>query len=229
MNSSSAAVLRHLLAIFRWPILGFSLIFATTTTVVGVAVRTTDRNGVLDLRWSSEAPKGFLLIVTLIIAAMFVRLYIAHGVTRHDIVTAVAVLFGPLSILFLLGFAALAAATGLIAGGADSPPVPFDTVSNSLRTLGLGLLVFPAWSVSGWLIGIGFVRFGAWRGIAFLAAAVAPAVLAELASAATQPGSSLPGGAWWVLPTLVAFAGGAWAVRPLTGGVEVRKVLSVPA
>ncbi len=101
--------------------------------------------GDISEQWTSlpSPPRFFLFVVTIIAASLFVRLYTTYGVTRRDITTGAIVLFGLLSVLFLVVAAGLAAAARAIAGP-QSAPGTFGTVSDTLHTLGVGLITFPA-------------------------------------------------------------------------------------
>ena len=84
------------------------------------------------------------------------------------------------------------------------------------RGFAMVLLGYLAWPCTGWLVGVGFVRFGAWGGIAFIPVAAMPAVASELAY--LRPSVLVAAGLVAVL------ASGAWGTWWLARGVEVRQV-----
>jgi hypothetical protein len=212
-------VLRHLARTFRWPVL---IVLSISLLNTGATNVTLSHNGdSFDGVISTPPPRWFLFIMAIVVATTFVRLYIAYGITRRDTVVAAAVLFGTLSVASVVVGRTVASVAGAISGSGST----MDSVAPSA---GIGLLACLAWSVSGWLCGIGFVRFGVWGGLAFLAPALVPAAAAEVAGVATLTTAPLSP-TLWIPVALVALGAGAWAVLALTRGVEVRRVLNVPA
>lgn len=175
-------------------------------------------------------PKWFLFVITILIAAVELPTYVAHGVTRRDVclaslamLSATAFGFG----LLTLGMFGLESATfRLIGVDGLNGALPVSSGPDALRLVGEASLLYLLWAAWGWLVGAGYYRFGAWRGTLFLAPAGLPVLIGELAMNGDNAGSGLaslaPGAAaaLTVAATLLALLGAFVLVRD----VPIRKV-----
>ena len=217
------SVRNHLYATYRLPFLIFAGLFAlawTLLTVLFVLNRDLAAADIADIwRWGTAPPaKYFLFTIALIIASVQLRIYVAFGLTRRDVVLGSFRFFGP-AVLFIATFSlVLYGVIALVSWLLGSPLLADPAPADGALAAALAMVGFVAWVVSGLLIGVGFVRFGAWGGIAFSALGAIPAAASELAYLRFGPLA--------ILVVAVAVLAGGWAVPVLARGVEVRKVAS---
>ena len=190
----------------------------TLLTVLFVANRDPAAADISEIwRWGAAPPaKYFLFTVALVIATVQLRIYVAFGVTRRDVVFGSYRFFGS-AVLFVAAFSVVMyGVVNLVSWLLGSPPAVDMVPGNGVLAAGLAVVGFFAWVVSGWLMGVGFVRFGAWGGIAFLPVGAIPAAASELVY--------LRSSALAMLAVVAAVLVGGWAVPVVARGVEVRKV-----
>lgn len=231
-SAARAAVAAHLWATYRLPFLIFVALFALAWIVLAVIlgvngdVIASDLTDVL--RWATVPPvKYFLFTIAIIVAAVQLRIYVAFGLTRRDVVLGGARFFAIAAPFMALYSQLLYLAIAVVSDLVDAPPPAGYSHVAAIWALLLAFLGFLAWTASGGLVGLGFVRFGAWGGIAFLPVAAVPAAAAEIAYLAPflPAGIGLVAGAAVVVVVGVLLASG-WVALRLARGVEVRKVAS---
>lgn len=129
------------------------------------------------LRW-------FLLVVAVCIPVLQLPVLVAHGVTRRRVADATAVLLPLVAVagaaVMAVGFLvehAVADAAGQARSVAESHL--FDEPTQVHLVLAEYTLVLAAWMVTGWLIGLGYYRFGLHWGTLALPAAVLPMLATE--------------------------------------------------
>ncbi|MDQ7905596.1 hypothetical protein RB614_13830 [Phytohabitans sp. ZYX-F-186] len=132
-----------------------------------------------------SAPKYFLLAVGVMLATVYLPVYVGNGVTRRDfalgaslyILLAAAVY----AVFMTLGFAIeypIYSARDLMGNLTD--PYPVRSMADALAMLVGQLLVGAVYLVCGWLMGTCFYRLGAWWGIVLIPLTVLPAVVTEI-------------------------------------------------
>jgi hypothetical protein len=135
--------------------------------------------------YGTQSPKYFSVAIGSTLAPAVFNLLVVHGVTRR--------MFAVAGSIFLVGAAAATSLIWVIAyqverglySLADLPQV-LDNPHLFTRTTQVGLifleffLMILAHETAGWLISIGFFRFGFWKGLALLPLGLLPAVAAEL-------------------------------------------------
>jgi hypothetical protein len=161
-----------------WLLLVGGTFFFRTTLLMGI-----NSPGASAWRWFAVTPpKWFLFVLAIITAGVYLQVFIGHGITRRNIVLGVGVVFG---------IGALASGLAVVAGFGVERIVfaATDRLTEAHPTASLAgigvialtvVLQYAAFSLSGWLVGAGFYRFGAWGGIAFIVPALLPAALAEV-------------------------------------------------
>lgn len=177
-------------------------------------------------------PKWFLFVIGILMAAVELPTYVAHGITRRHVCLASLVTFGITAVAFgmlAVGFFWLETAILDRAGvGPEvTDPLRIGSVEDAMTLLVVTSVLFLIWAAWGWLVGAGYYRFGPWLGTLFLIPAGVPVLLAE--GVTTRPGSglrflsSLTGGA---VPAVIAVAAAAALVGSylLVRDVPLRKV-----
>ncbi len=173
---------------------------------------------------SITPPKWFLLVVGIVAAGVELPMYIAQGITRRHYALACLVCTG-----FVVG---AFATVGLAWYGIDyltlaatghlselTSPYPVRSIADGLAVLVGAVVVLLAWTCSGWLVGLGFYRFGALWGLPFLLLAALPLVAVEWAFEADQLGFALD-----VTVGIAAVAAGVAGIYFLIRDVPVRKI-----
>ncbi|CAM3376419.1 hypothetical protein [Stackebrandtia soli] len=138
--------------------------------------------------WSGARwlPQYFLLVLGVAVSAPSLRVFVAHGRTRRDVLVG-GVVHGALmsllvAVLMMVGFGLERFAFGL-AGVEQFSGVDLLGSAGSTATLFAQFLVlYLAYFVAGWLICSGYVCFGGWIGTAILPVAILPALIAEAVS-----------------------------------------------
>jgi hypothetical protein len=181
--SAVRAVARQLLRGYGWIFVGFWAVLITGTIVFRLALRMgINSPGSTAWQWFTVSPpKWFLFVLAIIAATVYLPSFIGHGITRRNAALGTGIVFGGAAVTFGLalvaGFAVerfLLAADGRLT--AAHPAASF----GSLATVALtAVLHYAAFSLAGWLVGVGFYRFGAWGGIAFVTPAMVPAAVTE--------------------------------------------------
>lgn len=135
--------------------------------------------------YGTQSPKYFSVAIGCALAPALFNLLVVHGVTRR--------MFAVAGSIFLVGAAAATALIWVIAYQVERGIYDLAGLTQALenphlftRTTQVGLifleffLMILAHEAAGWLISIGFFRFGFWKGLALLPLGLLPAVAAEL-------------------------------------------------
>jgi len=229
--STVAPVLRTFASFGRVSLLGFAAILTGLVGVVGLA---THRWGELDHSvWViAGLPVSIYLFVLGILApATLLMPLVAHGVTRRAFAVAsgvaTLVLGAGAGLYMVVGFLAERAAYAAVGGSAAlQEPHLFDTTGQLHLVFAEYSLLAAAYLVAGWLIGIGYQRFGWLGGTIGVLPALLPFAAVEFALGLgppepSRPTADLPVGAGLLL-AMVAVGIGLLAGRWLLHGVPVR-------
>jgi hypothetical protein len=179
-------VLRTMIVGLRPMIIGYWFVM-TLTFLIGGVVTQLFTGGIDHSMWDygTQSPKYFSAAIGITLTPAIFSLLIAHGVTRR--------MFSVASSIILTGAAACTALLWVLSYQVERGIYDWAGLTQTLsnphlftRTTEVGLifaeffLLTLSHEVAGWLIGIGFVRFGFWKGLALLPLAVLPAAAAEL-------------------------------------------------
>jgi hypothetical protein len=214
-----------------WPVAaGYWAIMAAVALTVGVTVGAFGEIKTSLVQYPLlNAPKYFLMVFGILATTMQLPIYVAHGVTRREFIRGAAVFFAALATAFTalqlvaLGIEyAVYSAQDLLPRLTEAHPLASagDAGRLFLQTLLLGL----AYLATGWLIGVGYYRFGPWLGTAFIVPACLPAVATEAAFNARLIGldvAALP----IALVLSAAIIAVAWAAcYALTRSLAIKKI-----
>jgi hypothetical protein len=179
-------VLRAMVVGLRQMIVGYCLVMVVVFFVGGLATQLIG-GGIDHSMWDygTQSPKYFSAAVGITLTPALFTLLVAHGVTRR--------MFAVASGILLVGAAASIAAFWVITYQVEHLIYAAAGLTQALanphlftRTSQVGLifteffLLIISHEVAGWLVGIGFYRFGFWKGLALLPLGLVPAVAAEL-------------------------------------------------
>jgi hypothetical protein len=178
-------VLQAMLIGLRPVILGYCLVMVVTFTVGGLITQFVG-GGVDHSMWDygTQSPKYFSAAIGITLTPALFTLMIAHGVTRRMFAVASSIFLvgtaASIALLWVLvyqvehGIYALAGLTQVL----QNPHLFTNTSQVGLIFTEFFLLIV-SHEVAGWLLGIGFYRFGFWKGLLLLPLGVLPAAAAE--------------------------------------------------
>jgi hypothetical protein len=136
--------------------------------------------------WGTTPSKYFLMAMGIHAAAVYVPLYIGHGVTRRHFALGAATFFGATSVVFagaiLAGYLIeliMYGASGQFGGVNGSNPV--DSVGGAFTVFARWVLIYAAFVCTGWLIGASFYRYGVWIGILLIPVGAVPGFVTDFA------------------------------------------------
>ncbi|WBQ06633.1 hypothetical protein [Kribbella sp. CA-293567] len=213
-------------------IVGYWLVM-TVAFLVGGLISQLIGGGFDNSTWDygTHSPKYFSSAIGITLTPAIFALMIAHGVTRR--------MFALAGSIILVGAATATALIWLLAYQVERVVYDWAGLTQALanphlftKTSQVGLifteffLLIIAHEVAGWLIGIGFYRFGFWKGLALLPLGLVPAAAAEfllvaqwLAEALSSTGYHRPSLAIGVPGVLAVSALGLYAgyllLRPM--------------
>ncbi|WP_112242643.1 hypothetical protein [Kribbella monticola] len=179
------SVLQAMVIGLRPMILGYCLVMVVTFALGGLITQFVG-GGVDHSMWDygTQSPKYFSAAIGITLTPALFTLMIAHGVTRR--------MFALAGSIMLVGAAAAIALLWVVVYQVER--VIYDaagltqTLTNQhlfTTTSQVGLifleyfLLIVSHEIAGWLIGIGFYRFGFWKGLALLPLGLIPAAAAE--------------------------------------------------
>jgi hypothetical protein len=178
-------VLQAMVIGLRTKIIGYCLVMVVTFTVGGLISQFIG-GGIDHSIWDygTQSPKYFSAAIGITLTPALFTLLIAHGVTRR--------MFAVASSILLVGTAASIALLWVLVYQVEHVIYAFAGLTQALtnphlftKTTQVGLifieffLMIVSHEVAGWLIGIGFYRFGFWKGLALLPLGILPAAAAE--------------------------------------------------
>jgi hypothetical protein len=179
-------VLRAMLIGLRPMLIGYWLLMVAGFLLVGVTFQVV--TGVVDHSmwdYGTQSPKYFSAAIGITLTPALFTLLIAHGVTRR--------MFALASSILLVGAAASLAVLWVVVYQVERGIYSWAGLTQTLanphlftKTSQVGLifteffLLIISHEVAGWLLGIGFYRFGFWKGLALLPLGILPAAAAEL-------------------------------------------------
>ncbi|RZT20286.1 hypothetical protein EV649_3432 [Kribbella sp. VKM Ac-2569] len=178
-------VLRALAVGLRPMLLGYWAVMVVALFVIGVIFQILS-SGVTSSAWDygTQSPKYFSMAVGITVTPAYFALLISQGITRR--------MFSVAAGIYLTGAAAATALLWVLVyqvehvlyasqGWTDKLTNPhlFTSTSQVGLVFAEFFLMIVAHEVTGWLLGITFVRFGFWRGILLLPLALVPAASAE--------------------------------------------------
>jgi hypothetical protein len=169
----------------RQMLVGYWIVMLVAFLVVGLVIELAT-SGVTSSMWDygTQSPKYFSLAIGVTLTPAYLALLVAHGVTRR--------MYAVASGIYLTGAAAATSIVWVLAYRAEHALYAWqgwpDQLTNphlftSTSQVGLVFteffLLILSHEVTGWLLGITFVRLGFWRGLMMLPLALIPAVAAE--------------------------------------------------
>jgi hypothetical protein len=180
------SVLQAMMIGLRPMILGYCLVMVVSFAIGGLI--TQYFGGGLDHSmwdYGTQSPKYFSAAIGITLTPALFTLLIAHGVTRR--------MFALASSILLVGAAASLALLWVVVYQVERGIYDLAGLTQTLgnphlftKTSQVGLifteffLLIISHEVAGWLLGIGFYRFGFWKGLALLPIGLLPAAAAEL-------------------------------------------------
>jgi hypothetical protein len=206
-------VLRAMVVGLRQMIVGYCLVMVLCFLLGGLAIQLVG-GGVDHSMWDygTQSPKYFSAAIGITLTPALFTLLIAHGVTRR--------MFAVASSILLVGAAASLAAFWVIVYQVEHLIYAAGGLSQTLanphlftKTSQVGLifteffLLIISHEVAGWLLGIGFYRFGFWKGLALLPLGLLPAIAAELLLVAQWLAQALANTSYHRPPLAVAVPG----------------------
>jgi hypothetical protein len=207
------SVLQAMVIGLRPMILGYCLVMVVTFALGGLITQYVG-GGVDHSMWDygTQSPKYFSAAIGITLTPALFTLMIAHGVTRR--------MFAVASSIMLVGAATAIALLWVVVYQVER--VIYDaagltqTLTNQhlfTTTSQVGLifleyfLLIVSHEVAGWLIGIGFYRFGFWKGLALLPLGLVPAAAAEFLLVAQWIAQALENTGYHRPPLAVAVPG----------------------
>ncbi len=167
-------------------IVGYWLVM-TVSFLIGGLISQLVSGGLDNSIWDygTQSPKYFSAAIGITLTPAIFSLMIAHGVTRR--------MFAVAGSIILVGAAIATAVIWVLAYQIERVAYGWAGLTQALanphlftKTSQVGLifteffLLIIAHEVAGWLIGIGFYRFGFWKGLLLLPLGLVPAAAAEL-------------------------------------------------
>jgi hypothetical protein len=178
-------VLRALAIGLRPMLLGYWAVMVLALFLVGIVIQLLS-GGVTSSAWDygTQSPKYFSMAVGITVTPAYFALLISQGITRR--------MFSVATGIYLTGAAAATALLWVLVyqvehvlyawqdwPGKLTNPHLFTSASQVGLVFAEFFLLIVAHEVTGWLLGITFVRFGFWRGMLLLPLALVPAAAAE--------------------------------------------------
>ena len=166
-------------------IVGYWLVMLATFLLGGLVVQFLG-NGIDHSMWDygTQSPKYFSAAIGITVTPALFALMVSHGITRRMFAVAAGI--------FLVGAAVSTALIWVLAYQVEHVIYDWAGLTQTLAnphlftsTSQVGLifteffLLVLAHEVAGWMIGIGFYRYGFWKGLALLPLGVLPAAAAE--------------------------------------------------
>lgn len=182
MTTVAATLFRRI-----WPAYAiFAALLIATVVLVGTLIGV--YGNLTESAWNLGAAstvKWFVGPMGILLFPVFLRHYVAFGVTRRQFIGG-GLLFGLASagafaLLSLAGFGVerfLYGATGLMDGLTETLPV--HSAWTAAGVLVRAFLIYLAHFCSGWLIGAGFYRYGPFAGLLLISPALLPGLGSEL-------------------------------------------------
>ncbi|QNE18791.1 hypothetical protein F1D05_13870 [Kribbella qitaiheensis] len=206
-------VLQAMMIGLRPMILGYCLVMIVSFTIGGLITQYVG-GGLDHSMWDygTQSPKYFSAAIGITLTPALFTLMIAHGVTRRMFAIASGVL--------LVGTAAGIALLWVLVYQVERVIYTWAGLTQALenphlftKTSQVGLifteffLLIVSHEVAGWLLGIGFYRFGFWKGLALLPLGVLPAAAAEFLLVAQWIAQALENTGYHRPPLAVAVPG----------------------
>ncbi|MEV0156035.1 hypothetical protein AB0H57_20175 [Micromonospora sp. NPDC050686] len=183
--SDAATVWRGLVRNFA---LMIGLCWAVTALIVAIVVTATALSGdVTESLWlntGSTQPRYFLLAIGVMLVALHLPVYVAHGTTRRLFVLVGAAFALAISAAFavgiMIGFGLERTVFGWL-GVLDQliDPYPVQSLGDGLRGILSLTLLSLVYLCCGWLIGSIYYRYGAWTGTLMIPVAALPLFVTE--------------------------------------------------
>lgn len=189
-SATSTGRLRHVLRAMmiglRPMLLGYCLVMVVSFTIGGLI--TQYFGGGLDHSmwdYGTQSPKYFSSAIGITLTPALFTLLIAHGVTRRMFAVASSILLvGAAASLALLWVVVYQVERGIYSWAGLTQALENPHLFTKTSQVGLifteFFLLIISHEVAGWLLGIGFYRFGFWKGLALLPLGILPAAAAEL-------------------------------------------------
>lgn len=163
-----------------WAVMVFALFF------IGIIFQLLLSNDVTTSAWDygTQSPKYFSMALGITVTPAYFSLLISHGITRRMFSVAVGIYLAGAAAATSLVWVLVYQVERVLYAWQDWPdkltnPHLFTSTSQVGLVFAEFFLMIVAHEVTGWLLGITFVRFGIWRGILLLPLALVPAAAAE--------------------------------------------------
>jgi hypothetical protein len=178
--SPTRAVVRQMRATYLQTFIWFWVVVGGCWAVVATVIILIGDADMSVWQWFGTSPaKYFLMVLGIITAAVYLPVYVGHGITRRQFASGCAAFFGLASVAFggvvLAGYLLeliMHAATGQF--GPSSGSYPVASVGDGLWIFARYTVIHAAFVCTGWLLGATFYRFGPWIGIVLIPACVVP-------------------------------------------------------
>ena len=178
-------VLWSLLIGLRPMLLGYWAVMVVALILIGSVFQFLS-NGVTTSAWDygTQSPKYFSMALGITVTPAYFALLISQGITRRMFSVAAGIYLAGAAAATSLVWVLVYQVEHLLYAWQDWPdkltnPHLFTSTSQVGLVFAEFFLMIVAHEVTGWLLGITFVRFGVWRGILLLPLALVPAAAAE--------------------------------------------------
>jgi hypothetical protein len=212
-GSRLRGVLRAIIVGLRQMIVGYCLVMVALFFLGGLTVQFIG-GGIDHSMWDygTQSPKYFSAAIGITLTPAVFNLLIAHGVTRRMFAVASSIILvgaaGSIAVFWVLVYQVehvIYAAAGLTQTLAN--PHLFTKTSQVGLIFAEFFLLVISHEVAGWLVGIGFYRFGFWKGLALLPLGLLPAIATELLLVAQWLAQALANTGYHRPPLAVAVPG----------------------
>ncbi|TDU91157.1 hypothetical protein EV138_4758 [Kribbella voronezhensis] len=205
-------VLQAMVIGLRPMILGYCLVMVVTFAIGGLI--TQFAGGIDHSMWDygTQSPKYFSSAIGITLTPALFTLMIAYGVTRRMFAVASSImLVGAATAIALLWVVVYQVERVIYDSAGLTQTLTNQHLFTSTSQVGLIFLEFflliVSHEVAGWVIGIGFYRFGFWKGLALLPLGLVPAAAAEFLLVAQWLAQALENTGYHRPPLAVAVPG----------------------
>lgn len=136
--------------------------------------------------WAGTPPQFLLLVLGILLPSLFLPRWVSHGITRRAFsfaggiaVAAMAVTGGA---IITVGYAVESAVYDAAGWQRALEDVPMHLFAHRSAWYLIAIqytLLYSAWTITGWLIGASYYRWGPWRGTLLLLPALLPVAATE--------------------------------------------------
>ncbi|WP_416148007.1 hypothetical protein ACM26V_17390 [Salipaludibacillus sp. HK11] len=195
-----------------------------------------DVNEMSFLSFAFEPAKIFMLVCGIISVFAFLSYYVRQGITRKDYFKGTGIAAVGMAIVMMIIIAIVAAILFFIGSYVNflsdiNTSTFLNTQSDWFIPVIAFSLILTSYYVAGWLIGVGFYRYGGWGGMGFIAIAL---VFTTLTDVLWEAEASHPWASWLnlnmsQLAIPISFIGalifisiGLWIIRATTKRIPIK-------